>query len=154
MKRWSAARRKPPLRQMGVDEIYLGTKQKFVTVVCNLETAEPLWLGRERKQETLDGFFTTELNARQRRESKLPAWTYGDRSGRVSNSGLPCVRSSIDRFHIRQHSNATVDEVRRAEFFRKGGLMLFALNRLVRRLTWPAIRSEAIPALCHKQEDK
>jgi hypothetical protein len=23
---------------------YLGKKQKFVTVVCNLETAEPVWL--------------------------------------------------------------------------------------------------------------
>lgn len=38
------------LRQMGVDEIYLGKKQKFLTVVSNLETGEPLWFGRERKK--------------------------------------------------------------------------------------------------------
>ena len=42
---------------MGVDEIYLGKKQKFMTVVSNLETGEPLWFGRERKKETLDEFF-------------------------------------------------------------------------------------------------
>jgi hypothetical protein len=36
---------------MGVDEIYRGKKGKFLTVVCNLETAEPLWFGRERKKE-------------------------------------------------------------------------------------------------------
>ena len=42
---------------MGVDEIHLGKKQKFLTVVCNLETGEPLWFGRERKKETLDEFF-------------------------------------------------------------------------------------------------
>jgi hypothetical protein len=30
---------------MGVDEIYLGKKQKFLSVVCNLETGEPLWFG-------------------------------------------------------------------------------------------------------------
>ena len=52
---------------MGVDEIHMGKKQKFLTVVCNLETAEPLWFGRERKKETLDGFFEAELSARQRR---------------------------------------------------------------------------------------
>jgi hypothetical protein len=33
-----------------VDELYQGKKDKFLTVVCNLETAEPLWFGRERKK--------------------------------------------------------------------------------------------------------
>jgi len=42
---------KPPLRQMGVDELYKGKQDKFLTVVCNLETAEPLWFGKERKKE-------------------------------------------------------------------------------------------------------
>jgi hypothetical protein len=53
LERWEAKRRQTPLRQMGVDEIYRGKKGKFLTVVCNLETAEPLWFGRERKKETL-----------------------------------------------------------------------------------------------------
>ena len=30
--------RKPALRQLGLDEIHLGKKQKFLTVVSNLET--------------------------------------------------------------------------------------------------------------------
>jgi hypothetical protein len=38
----------------------LGQKQKFFTVVCNLETSEPPWFGRERKKETLDAFFRDE----------------------------------------------------------------------------------------------
>jgi len=50
LERWDAARRRPALRQMGVDEIHLGKKAKFLTVVCHLETAEPLWFGRERKK--------------------------------------------------------------------------------------------------------
>ncbi len=52
-----------------IDLRYLerGKKQKFLSVVCNLETGEPLWFGQERKQETLDGFFQTELSAQQRR---------------------------------------------------------------------------------------
>ena len=55
LERWAATRREPPLRQMGVDEIYRGKNDKFLTVVSNLETGEPLWFGKERKKETLDG---------------------------------------------------------------------------------------------------
>jgi transposase len=67
LERCEARRRKPPLRHMGVDELYQGKRDKFLTVVCNLETAEPLWFGKERKQETLDDFFRSQLNRRQRK---------------------------------------------------------------------------------------
>jgi transposase len=66
LERWEASRRKPPLRQMGVDELYRGKKGKFLTVVSNLETTEQLWFGRERKKETLDEFFRSQLGSRQR----------------------------------------------------------------------------------------
>jgi transposase len=49
-----------------VDEIYLGKRQKFFTVVSNLETGEPLWFGADRKEETLDEFFGKQLSAFQR----------------------------------------------------------------------------------------
>jgi len=42
LRRWAEGRRRPALRLMGVDELYLGKKQKFLTVVTNLETGEPL----------------------------------------------------------------------------------------------------------------
>lgn len=123
LERWSAARRKPALRQMGVDEIYLGKKQKFLSVVCNLETGEPLWFRQERKQETLDGFFQTELSAKQRRGIQaacLDMW----KPYRLSiEQWAPNCQIIYDKFHIMQHANKAVDEVRRAEFFRKGGRM-------------------------------
>lgn len=59
LERWTKSRKKPVLRQMGVDEIYRGKTQKFLTVVSNLETGEPLWFGPDRKRETLDEFFRT-----------------------------------------------------------------------------------------------
>jgi transposase len=49
LERWAQGRRRPALRQRGVDEIDLGKKQKFRTVVTNLETGEPLWFGRGRE---------------------------------------------------------------------------------------------------------
>lgn len=66
MERWAKTRKKSVLRQMGVDEIYLGKTKKFLTVVSNLETGEPLWFGQGRQKDTLDSFFRDELSALQR----------------------------------------------------------------------------------------
>jgi transposase len=51
----------------GVDEIYRGKHDKLLTVVSNLETGEPLWFGKERKKETLDEYFRTQLRSGQRK---------------------------------------------------------------------------------------
>ena len=121
LERWQAARRRPALRQMGVDEIHLGKKQKFLTVVSNLQTGEPLWFGKDRKKETLDEFFDREVSAWQRQRIEaacLDMW----KPYRLSiEQHVPRCRIVYDKFHVLQHANAAVDEVRRAEFFRKGG---------------------------------
>jgi transposase len=121
LERWDRARRKPALRQMGVDEIHLGNKQKFLTVVCNLETGEPLWFGRERKKETLDEYFRTELTGRQRRGIEAACVDMWEPYRLSIEQWAPNCRIVYDKFHVMQHANAAVDEVRRAEFFRKGG---------------------------------
>ena len=121
LERWAASRRKPALRQMGVDEIHLGKKQKFLTVVCNLETGEPLWFGRERKKETLDVFFQEELSARQRRGIEAACVDMWEPYRLSIEQWTPKCRIIYDKFHIMQHANKAIDEVRRAEFFRQGG---------------------------------
>jgi len=123
LERWAAARRKPALRQMGVDEIHIGKKQKFLTVVCNLETGEPLWFGRERKKETLDGFLEEELSTRQRRGIEAVCVDMWEPFQLSLVQWVPNCRIVYDRFHIMQRANDAIDEVRRAEFFRKGGPM-------------------------------
>ena len=123
LERWASTRRKPALRQMGVDEIYLGKKQKFLTVVSNLETGEPLWFGRERKKATLDEFFEKELSVRQRRGIGAACVDMWEPFRLSIEQWTPNCRIVYDKFHILQHANAAVDEVRRAEFFRKGGRM-------------------------------
>ena len=123
LERWNQSRRLPVLRQMGVDEIYLGKKQKFLSVVSNLETGEPLWFGRERKKESLDSFFQTELSARQRRGIEAACVDMWKPYRRSIEQWAPNCQIIYDKFHIMQHANAAVDEVRRAEFFRKGGQM-------------------------------
>jgi transposase len=121
LERWEAARRKPALRQMGVDEIFLGKQQKFITVVCNLETGEPLWFGRERKKETLDEFFRTQLSSGQRQRIQAACVDMWEPFRLSIEEYAPRCKIVYDKFHIMQHANTAIDEVRRAEFFRKGG---------------------------------
>ena len=129
---WAAARRKPALRQMGVDEIHLGKKQKFLTVVSNLETGEPLWFGRERKKETLDEFFEKQLSRFQRSAIRAACVDMWEPFRQSIEQWLPQCRVVYDKFHIMQHAGAAVDEVRRAEFFRKGG----ATREVVKGKRW------------------
>jgi len=119
LERWAATRRQPALRHIGVDEIHLGKKQKFVTVTSNLETSEPLWLGPERKKETLDEFFRTQLSARQRRNVTAACVDMWEPFRLSIEQWLPNCKIIYDKFHVMQHANDAVDEVRRAEFFRK-----------------------------------
>jgi len=121
LERWAGARRKPALRQMGVDEIYLGKKQKFVTVVSNLERREPLWFGAERKKEMLDEFFRTQLSRKQRQGIEAVCLDMWEPYRLSLQEWAPDGRLVYDKFPILQHANAAIDEVRRAEFFRKGG---------------------------------
>lgn len=123
LERWAKSRKKPVLRQMGVDEIYLGKTQKFLTVVSNLETGEPLWFGQDRKQETLDEFFRTELSAMQRGRITAACVDMWEPFTASILRWVPQCRIVYDKFHVMQHANKAVDEVRRAEFFRKGGRM-------------------------------
>ena len=122
LQRWAGARRNPALRQMGVDEIHLGKKQKFLTVVSNLETGEPLWFGRERKKETLDEFFQKQLSSFQPSAIRAACVDMWEPFRQSLEQWVPRCRIVYDKFHIMQHAGAAVDEVRRAEFFRKGGV--------------------------------
>lgn len=120
LERWSAQRRKPALRHLGVDEIFLGKTTKFVTVVSNLESAEPLWFGKDRKKETLDEFFAKQLSSGQRRRIQAACMDMWEPYKTSVLQWSPDCAIVYDKFHIMQHANKAVDEVRRAEFFRKG----------------------------------
>jgi len=137
LKRWAEGRRQPALRQMGVDEIYVGKKQKFLTVVTNLETGEPLWFGRERKQATLDEFFRTQLSAFQRSAIQAACIDMWEPFRQSLEQWVPHCRIVYDKFHILQHAGAALDEVRRAEFFRQGG----AAREVVRGKRWLLLSS-------------
>lgn len=132
LERWAEGRRKPALRQMGADEIYLGKSQKFLTVVSNLQSGEPLWFGPERKKETLDEFFRLSLSAYQRKQIEAACIDMWKPFQQSIAEWAPECRIIFDKFHILGHAGKAVDEVRRAEFFRQGG----AARELVKGKRW------------------
>src|SRR2546427_557386 len=103
LERWAATRRQPPLRQMGVDEIYRGKSDKFLTVVSNLETGEPLWFGKEGKKETLDEYFRTQLSRGQRKRIEAACVDMWEPFRLSIEEWAPGCRIVYDKFHIIQH---------------------------------------------------
>ncbi len=132
LQHWAASRPRPPLRYLGVDEIFLGKADKFLTVVSNLTNREPLWMGQDRKRETLDRFFAEALPPLRRWRVKAVCVDMWEPFAQSLKTHLPRARIVYDKFHVLKHVNAAVDETRRAEFFRKGG----ALRGLMRGKRW------------------
>jgi transposase len=72
--RWEAQRPKHALVYVGVDEKYLGRRlkraEKFVTIVSDLRTGEPVWIGYGRSEATLKSWLDT-LTSKQKSELDL-----------------------------------------------------------------------------------
>jgi len=137
LRRWAAARARPPLRYLGVDEIYLGRRDKFLTVVSDRERAEPLWAGRDRKRETLDRFFAEALPPARRRAVRVACVDMWEPFTQSLRTHLPSAQIVYDKFHVLRHVNDALDDTRRAEFFREGG----AARRLLRGKRWLLLRA-------------
>ena len=77
----------------------------------------------ERKKETLDEFFRTQLSRKQRGRIEAACLDMWEPYRLSLEDWVPGCRLVYDKFHILQHANRAIDEVRRAEFFRKGPRM-------------------------------
>ena len=88
-----------------------------------MKTGEPLWFGKERKKETLDEYFQTELSRGQRKRIEAACVDMWEPFRLSIEQWAPQCSIVYDKFHILQRANDAVDEVRRAEFFRKGPKM-------------------------------
>jgi transposase len=126
--RWEATRPAVALRQVGVDEKWLGRRHnfehKFVTVVSNLETGEPVWIGKGRDEDTLKRFLQS-LSREQKATIELFAmdmhrayWNAVD-----GTRGLEHAPIVHDPFHIMKLAGQMLDELRREVFFRAGSEM-------------------------------
>jgi transposase len=142
LERWMFTRPAVALTKLGLDEKYLGRRnhfpEKFVTIVSNLDTGEPIWIGFGRSEVTVALFLAT-LSAEQKAALKLVA---SDMFAAFRNAidADPELRHVVyvhDPFHIMKRVGEAVTEVRRSVFFR-GGAEMRAVGRGTR---WLVLRA-------------
>jgi len=142
IERWEATRPAVPLRLVGVDEKWLGRRHtfehKFVTIVSNLETGEPAWIGRGRGEDTLKRWLQS-LSAEQKATIELFAmdmhrayWNAVD-----NTRGLEHAAIVHDPFHVMKLAGQMLDELRREVFFRAGP----ELRAIARGKRWLLLRA-------------
>lgn len=108
------------LKYLAVDEIYVGKRKQYYTLVLDLESGRIVWVGHGRGQAALGKFW------RRLRLSKAKiAAVAMDMSGAYWAAvleHLPGAAVVFDRFHIMKLMNEKLDELRRALMREASGL--------------------------------
>ena len=115
-----AQRRRRPLHVVGIDEVSRRQGHHYLTVVYDLERRALLWVGENRTEETLTRFFT-ELGRRRSATIRVVCLDMWQAYLKAVRNQAPHAQVLFDRFHLVQHLNRAVDEVRRSEMRRLSG---------------------------------
>jgi len=111
-----ARRGQEVVAHLGVDEKAIAKRHRYLTVVADLRHSRVLYLGDERKAESLDGFWAT-LTAAQREGITAIAMDMWEPYIQSTHTHVPDAEGKIvfDKFHIVKHLHEAVDQVRKAE---------------------------------------
>ena len=112
-----ARRRRRPLHWIGVDEVSRRKGHRYLTVVYDLERRTLLWVGEDRTEQTLREFFS-ELGRRRCRTLQVVCMDMWAAYAKAVREHAAQAQILFDRFHLVQHLNRAVDEVRRAQMCR------------------------------------
>jgi transposase len=127
---------------VGIDEKWLGRRhkrdEKFVTIVSNLETGEPQWIGYGRSQETLSRWITT-LGPQEMAAIRLFSCDmHAPYLAAIrAVEGLSHAAVVHDPFHIMKRAGEAISELRRQVFFRAGE----GLRAVGRGTRWLVLRA-------------
>jgi transposase len=123
--RWDATRAPVPLEMAGIDEKWLGRRHvldyEYVTIVSNLATGEPIWIGPHRREATVRSWLAT-LTPEQKAAIKVVAMDMHQpfANAILADPGMKHVAIVHDPFHIMKRVGEAVSEVRKEAFFRAG----------------------------------
>lgn len=126
--RWEQTRNASPLRLVGLDEKWLGRRhkrpEKFVTIVSDLETGEPVWMGYGRDADTLKQWLDA-LRPEEKAQIVLFASDMHEpfRKAVREDPALAHAAYGHDPFHIMKRAGEALTELRRELFFRAGARM-------------------------------
>jgi transposase len=99
------------LKRLAIDELYLGKKMKFITLVIDLDTGRIVWVSKGRGKEALKKFWRRLRLAKARVEAVACDMSAAYWSAVLEN--LPQAAIVFDRFHIIKLANEKIDDLRR-----------------------------------------
>lgn len=116
VKRGLARRQAEPIPRIGVDEKAFSKGHCYATLVTDLDRSRVLYVAADRKQASLDGFWST-LTAEQLASIEGVAMDMWEPYENSVRQHLPQAQTKIvyDKFHVAKHLGEAVDRVRRAE---------------------------------------
>jgi transposase len=100
------------VKYLAVDEIHVGRKGKFLTVVIDLESGQILWVAKGRGEAALVKFFRRLRKSRAR--VKAVACDMAAAYWGAVLKHLPGVDVVFDHFHVIKLVNDKIDDLRRA----------------------------------------
>ena len=121
--RWEKTRPTVPLVQLGMDEKWLGRRHKrdhkYVTIISNLATGEPLWIGQGRDEATVRPWLDA-LTAQQKADIRVVVMDLHRAFWNAIDNTVGLEHAAIvhDPFHVVKLAGACIDELRREVFFR------------------------------------
>lgn len=99
------------LRRLAIDEIYLGRKKRYLTLMIDQETGRIVWVGRGRAGEALHGFWRR-LKA-SGAQIEAVAMDMSQAYASTVARHLPEALIVFDRFHVMKLMNEKLDDLRR-----------------------------------------
>ncbi len=109
-----------PVRVIGIDEVSRKKGHHYLTLVYDLRQGRLLWVGEDRTEATLEGFFAW-LGSERAHQLAVVCLDMWAPYAAVVQRHAPQATRVFDRFHLVRHLNTAVDEVRRAEVRRLRG---------------------------------
>jgi transposase len=145
-----------PLRAIGIDEVSRSKGQRYLTLVYDLERSRLVWIGENRDAETMNRFFEW-LGPRRARSIVIVCCDMWAVYLAAIRAKLPQASVVFDRFHVVQHLNRAVDDVRRESWRKLTGEEKTAFKRtrwLWLKNPWNLLREEKrrLSALCRRNQ--
>jgi transposase len=142
IERWERTRPDRQLRQVGIDEKWLGRrhklKHKFVTIVSDLLTGEPVWIGYDRDAETLKQWLSTLSSEDKARIELFASDMHAPFMAAIrADPALAHAPIVHDPFHVMKRAGEAISELRREVFFRAGA----ELRAVGRGARWLVLRA-------------
>jgi transposase len=137
------------VKQIGIDELYLGRTKKYLTLVTDLESGRIIWVGKGRGSDALREFWRRfKLSGARLKAAAI------DMSGAYAQ-GLrehaPHAILTFDRFHVIKLMNERLDDLRR-QLARQAGDAL--AKHAIKGLRWLLLnRSENLEVSARKKLD-